>query len=106
MAAITGTLAPNNMLLGKAAGTKQITVTATLTSASDTITLTKATHGIRAITGIVGAAITGGADANFCILQVSGVGGLVLTVVSLGADGAAATDWTGATISITVVGTV
>lgn len=105
MAAITGTLASNNMLLGRGAATKQITVTATIGSSQDTITLTSATHGIRAITGIVGAVITGGLDAAFSYLQVS-FSGLVLTVDSFEQDGTAATDFTGTTVSITVVGTV
>lgn len=100
MAAITGTLAKNTEFGGTQ---KMVVITAVPGSTSDTITLTAANHGISSITGIVGAVITGGADANFCILQVS-YSGLVLTVVSLGADGAAATDWTGATISITLIG--
>lgn len=103
MAAITGTLVRG--LPSPAAGSKIITVSATLTSASDTITLTSATHGIREISGIIGAVITGGMDTAFTTLQVS-ASGLVLTVASFGQDGNAATDWTGATIQITVIGTL
>lgn len=103
MAAITGTLV--SQILSRGAGTKQIQITATLTSASDTITLTAATHGIRAITGIVGAVVTGGLDAAFTSIQVS-FSGLVLTVVSLNEAGISATDWTGTTVSITVNGSL
>lgn len=99
MAAITGSLTVGTQLVGY----KIVHITATPTSASDTITLTAATHGIASITGIVGAVITSGMDANLQTLQVS-ASGLVLTVVSKGADGNAATDWTSASISITVIG--
>jgi hypothetical protein len=101
MAAITGTLA--SQVLSRPGGTKQITVTATVGSASDTITLTTGTHGIASINGIVGAVITGGLDAAFSYLQVS-YSGLVITVESFEQDGTVATDWTGTTVAITVTG--
>ena len=100
--AITGTKILGTELSGKY---QMLTVTATCGAASDTITLTAATHGITAITSIVGAVVTGGLDAAFTNIQVS-FSGLVLTVVSLEADGSAATDFTGTTVSITVIGTV
>ena len=102
MAAITGTLAVGTEMCGKY---KLVTVTATVGSASDTITLTAATHGITAITSIVGAVITGGQDAAFTGISVS-FSGLVLTVTSVEQDGTASTEWTGTTVSITVLGTV
>lgn len=102
MAAITGTKNKATVLAGDL---KIITITATLTSASDTITLTEATHGIGAISALLGATLTGGVDANLMGLQVS-YSGLVLTVVSVGADGAAATDWTGGTVEIALLGSV
>ena len=102
MGAITGTLAYGGELAGKH---KIVTVTSTIAAASDTITLTAATHGITAITAILGAAITGTIDANFCKLQVS-FSGLVLTIVSIQPDGAASDTWAAATISITVLGTM
>lgn len=102
MGAITGTLAGSTEFAG---GHKLITVTATIAAASDTITLTEAAHGIKAITGIVGATITGGADAAFSYLQAS-YSGLVITVVSLEQDGTPATDFTGTTVEIAVLGTV
>lgn len=102
MGAITGTLAKGTEFAG---GYKLVSITATVASASDTITLTQATHGISAITAIVGAVITGGLDAAFTDIQVS-FDGLVLTVVSTEQDGTAATDFTGTTVAITVLGTV
>ena len=60
MGAITGTLDVGTELGGN---TRLVTVTTTSESASDTITLTKAAHGISAITGIVSCVITGGQDA-------------------------------------------
>ena len=100
MGAITGTLAKITEFAGDY---KLVCLTATVAAASDTITLTQATHGISEITGIVGAVITGGLDAAFTNIQVS-FSGLVLTVVSVEEDGTAATDFTGTTISVTVLG--
>lgn len=100
MAAITGTKAVCTEFAGKQ---KLVTVTAPVGSASDTITLTAATHGIGTITGIVGAVITGGLDEKFTNIQVS-FSGAVITVVSVEQDGTPSTDWTGTTVSVTVTG--
>ena len=100
MGAITGTLVANTEFAGKY---KLVTITATIAATSDTITLTEADHGITAIDHVVGAVITGGMDADFQALQVSH-SGLVLTVVSKQADGAAADEFTGTTVAITVLG--
>ena len=102
MGAITGTLGVGTEFGG---AYKLVTVTATVAATSDTITLTEATHGIKAITSIVGCVVTGGLDAAFTAVQAS-FNGLVITVVSLEQDGTAATNFTGTTISVTVVGTV
>jgi len=100
MGAITGT----KVYAGEFSGeTRILHLTATCAATSDTITLTAANHaGVTEITGIVGAVITGGADTLFTSLQVS-FSGLVITVVSLGAAGTAATDFTGTTIAVTVL---
>lgn len=103
MAAITGTLAGN--AVPAAGGSKIITVTATITTSSDTITLTEADHGVTGIDGILGAVITGGLDAAFTSIQVSN-SGLVITVDSFGQDGLAATDFTGTTVEIAVLGSL
>ena len=100
--AITGTLELGTELAGKY---KLVVVSATVAEASDTITLTAADHGITAITTLVGAVITGGLDDHFTNIQVS-FSALVLTVVSIEADGTAATDFTGTTISVAVIGTM
>lgn len=100
MGAITGTLAKRTEMAGDY---KLYVITATIAATSDTITLTEATHGISEIAGIVGAVVTGGLDAAFTAIQVS-YSGLELTVVSLEQDGTAATDFTGTTVSITVLG--
>lgn len=100
MGAITGTLAGNTEFGGN---TKLITVTATVAAASDTITLTAASHGgVKSILGIVGATITGGLDAAFTNIQVS-YSGLVITIVSVEQDGTAATDFTGTTVEIALL---
>ena len=103
MGAITGTLVGNTEFSGTH---KIITVTAPIAATSDTITLTAANHGgAKAIVAIVGATITGGMDVDFTAIQVS-FSGLVLTVVSLQADGAAADEFTGTTVEIAVIVTV
>lgn len=99
MAAVTGTKAVLTEFAGKH---KILTVTATIGSASDTITLTEAVHGVTVIDSIVGAVITGGADAAFSYLQVS-YSGLVITVVSFEQDGTPSTEWTGTTVAVTVI---
>lgn len=100
MASFTSTVAKATEFAGDY---KLVSLTGTLTTASDASTLTLATHGISEITAIVGAVITGGMDAAFLAIQVS-YSGLVITVVSKGEAGSAATDWTGTTIALTVLG--
>ncbi len=101
MGAITGTLVGN--LDASAGQYKIITVTAPIAAASDTITLTAASHGgAKSIVGILGAVITGGLDAAFTAIQVS-FSGLILTVVSREQDGSDATDFTGTTVEIACI---
>ena len=77
-------------------------LTATLESASDTITLTEATHRCTTIAGIVGLVITGGQDAAFTAASAS-YSGLVVTITSVEQDGTASTAWTDTTIAITLL---
>lgn len=99
MGAIVGT----KVSLTEFAGQQKILlITATVAAASDTITLTEATHGVTEIVGIVGATITGGLDAAFSYLQVS-FSSLVITVASFEQDGTAATDFTGTTVTLALL---
>lgn len=99
MGAITGTKVVNTEF----AGTKKIGwITATITSASDTVTLTQADHGFSSIDVAI-PILTGGFDAALMHCDAS-VSGLVITVTSKENDGTAATDWTGATIGLLVIG--
>ena len=100
MAAIAPTYAS---IAGVSPNSNLVSVTAPVGSSSDTITLVQATCGIQSIANIVGWAITGGLDIAFCFLQVS-FSGLVITVASFEQDGTVATDFTGTTIAVTVVG--
>lgn len=100
MGAITGTLIGPTEFAGNF---RLIVVTATCASASDTITLTEANTGCRSISAVIGAVITGGLDTLFSYLQVS-ASGLVVTVVSFAAAGTSATDFTGTTVTITLLG--
>lgn len=100
MANINSTLLKNTEFAGVQ---KLVTVTATITSSSDYITFTDSTHGISAIDAIVGVNITGGLDAAFSYLQAS-YSGANLTIASFEQDGTVATDFTGTTVSATVLG--
>ena len=102
MGAITGTLLKGTEFAGNK---KLIVVTAPVASASDTITLTQATHGITAIEAIVGVQVYGTPDAAFLTAHVT-FSGLVLTVVSKGADGLASSEWTDTNVSISLIGTL
>lgn len=99
MGAITGTKVKLTEFSGDY---KILIINATIASASDTITLTEAAHGISEITGCIGQ-ITGGMDADFQTIQVS-ASGLVITVVSKQADGAAADEFTGTTVQLFIIG--
>lgn len=100
MAELTETLVAATEFAG---GWKLVVVTATVGSSSDTIVLTEAQTGCRSIDGVVGAVITGGLDAAFTAIQVS-VSALTITITSFEQDGTAATDFTGTTVSIAVLG--
>lgn len=100
MGAITGTKVYAGELAGEV---RLLHITATMGAASDTITLTAASHGgVTEIVGVVGATITGGMDADFVALQVS-FSGLVITVAAFEEDGTAAEDFTGHTIALTLL---
>lgn len=100
MAAITGTLVGNSEFAG---AHKIITVTAPIGAASDTITLTAAAHaGVTSIVAILGVVITGGVDADFMQVMAT-FSGLVITLVSKQGDGAAADEFTGTTVSVSLL---
>lgn len=100
MAALTPTQRIPTELAGKY---KLILVSAAVGSSSDTIVLTQALTGVVGLVGVVGAVVTGGLDANFSYLQVS-VSSMTITILSFKATGAAADDFTGTTVDITVLG--
>lgn len=99
MAAATGTLVKATEFGGDY---KFLKITFTPTSASDTVTLTAATHGISEILAVTPNILTGN-DANLMGIYAT-FSGLVVTVTTVGADGLAATDWTGATAQLLIVG--
>ncbi|RKY35336.1 MAG: hypothetical protein DRP78_05585 [Candidatus Omnitrophota bacterium] len=101
MATITGTVAIRTEFSGKQ---KVVVLTAPIESASDVITISLADHGISSITAIIGCAITGGLDAAFSYIQVTKTNSTTLTISSFEQDGTAATDFTGTTVSIGIIG--
>lgn len=82
---------------------KLINVSATILSATDTIILTEAQTGCKSLVSVIGAVVTGGADADFSTLQVS-VSALTISIASFQPDGAVADEFTGTTVDITVLG--
>lgn len=72
------------------------------TTASDTVTLVRATDKIATILGVF-ANIVSGQDAQLQSVHPS-FSGLVITLATQGGDGAVATDWTGAVIRLLVIG--
>ena len=90
MGAITGTLGYSTPLAGK----RLVTITCSPASASDTVTLTLASHGVRTIYAVI-SVLTAGQDANLQTIYAT-FSGLVITLATLNAAGAAATDWTDA----------
>ena len=99
MGAVTGTKVALTELAGHY---KVLTLTTTLASASDTITLTEAVHGVTVIDAIMGLVLTGGQDAALMAASAS-YSGLVVTVVSVNQAGTASTDWTSTTIALTLL---
>ena len=99
MGAITGTLAGATEFAGDY---KAVKLTIIPAAASDTVTLTAAAHGISEILFVI-PKLTAGYDAALAGIFAT-FSGLVITVVTTAAAGTAATDWTGATGEILVIG--
>jgi hypothetical protein len=89
MGAVTGSVSGNSEFAG---GKKLITVTGTIASSSDTITLTKATHGVTDIDAVLSTTITSGTATTFSNCRTT-ASGLVLTVVSYEGDMTTATSY-------------
>lgn len=99
MAAVTPSVQGKTEFAG---ATKLVVLKGTLTTASDTITLTAANcGGVISIVDIVGATITTGATTTFQSLQVA-FSGLVITIVSLNGAGSNATTWGDIRISLII----
>lgn len=99
MAAITGTFVKATEFAGDY---KIVKLTIVPGAASDTVTLTQATHGINEILAVI-PSLTAGYDAALAGIFAT-FSGLVITVVTTASAGTAATDWTGATAELIVVG--
>lgn len=99
MGAITGTLVKNTEFSGDY---KLVVLSCIPASASDTITLTAAVHGISEILDVM-PALKSGQDAALQTILAT-FSGLVITVITETSAGGVATDWTGATARIWVIG--
>ena len=99
MGAITGTKVKATEFGGDY---KIVKVTCAPASASDTVTLTAATHGISEILQVI-PVLTAGYDAALAGIFAT-FSGLVITVVTTAAAGTDATNWTSAAGELLVIG--
>lgn len=99
MAAATGTVVKATEFSGD---WKLVIISFTPASASDTVTLTLAAHGISEIIDVI-AFLKTGYDAALQTIWAT-FSGLVVTVVTETSAGGVATDWTGATAKLWVIG--
>lgn len=97
MGAVVPTIVSQTPLAAK----RLLILTATIASASDAITLSLATHGVRTIYG-VWPVIEGGMDADFLNVMAS-FSDLVITLTSKQADGGTADEFTGTTVRLLCV---
>lgn len=98
MAAITGTVSKITPLANK----RLLIITSTLESASDEITLSLATHGVRTIYSVI-PVLTAGADAELMAGLQASFSDLVITIVSQAQDGTDSTAWTDTTVTLLCV---
>lgn len=99
MGAITGTKALATEFSGDY---KVLKVTCVPASASDTVTLTPAEHGISEIHFVI-PKLTAGQDAALQTIAAT-YSGLVITLTTYAGAGTAATDWTGAAAELLIIG--
>lgn len=97
-----GAITPTKVVNTEFSGAAKVTVfTATLAAASDTVDLSSYFSTIY----YASATLTAGADAAMLAGLQTSFSGTTVTVVSQEQDGTAATDFTGTTISLLVIGT-
>ena len=103
-----GALTPTNVIGSRGLSTelagdyKFQVLTVTPASASDTVTLVRATDKITTILGVF-AQLVSGSDAALQTVEAS-FSGLVITLHTTTSGGGDATDWTGASIRLLVIG--
>ncbi len=96
-----GAIAATKVVCTEFAGNEKTKVfTVTPGSASDTIDLSTF---FSSITAVLTPQITAGADANLLTGHAT-VSGTTVTLVTKGADGLAASDWTTASVQLVVIG--
>jgi len=99
-----GTPAGTNVVATEFAGLyKLIVVAFTPSAASDTVTLTLASHGISTIKAILEVRLLTGQDANLQTIYAT-FSGLDITVVSQDNTGGVSTNWDGATAELVILG--
>lgn len=103
-----GALTPTNVIGSRGLSTefgggyKLQVLTITPAADTDTVTLVLATDKIRTILGVFAQMVTG-SDAALQSIEAA-FSGLVITIRTFNGAGTAATDWTGASIRLLVIG--
>ena len=100
MGVITGVLQQQTELSGRI---RIAVLTASVASSDDTISISEDIHKFSEVDQILGAVITGGLDAAFTSIQVEKVSATQLRIKSFNASGVAATDFTNAAVSISLL---
>lgn len=98
MAEITGAVAYSTPLAGK----RLLVLTSTIGSASDTIVLTLAAHGVRTLYAAWGM-LTGGQGTQLMGGLIVSHSVLTITIASQVPAGTGSTSWTGATIEVVCI---
>lgn len=99
MATVTGTKALATEFAGDY---KVVKITYTPTAASDGMTISEALHGISEIAFVI-PKLTAGMDAALAGIFAT-YSGTIITLTTTAAAGTAATDWTGASAELLVIG--
>lgn len=99
--ALVGTVAARSELVGKY---KICVITCPIASASDTVAISQALHGVTYVDYIIGAVFTAGMDDHCLTVEPSITSTTEITLASFGEGGLVADDWTGTSVEVSFLG--
>jgi hypothetical protein len=99
--ALVGTVSKKTECAGEY---KICVISVTSESASDTIAISHALHGVTYVDYIIGATITGGMDADFLSVEATITSTTEITLTTWEADGTASDSWSTTTVNIAFLG--